>query len=113
MRGLLSLWCLFVLAFERRPREWRVKQLWRLFHGRQVVGSGGFFFKKKRIFPERLDVCMYGKKRFNSNLRSISARTPPCARPQAIPCISSLYHRIRNTKDQLASACGSFGRKLF
>lgn len=111
MRELLSLGCLFVLAFERRPREWRVKQLWRLFHGRQVVGSGFFFLKKKRIFPEV--GCMYGKKRFNSNLRSITVRTPPCARPQAIPCISSLYHRIRNTKDHLASACGSFGRKLF
>lgn len=61
-----------------------------------------FFF----LSPERLDVC--GKKSFNTNLRSITVRTPPCALPQAIPCISSQYHRIRNTKDQLASACGSF-----
>lgn len=73
----------------------------------------GFFFKKKKKDFSREVGCMYGKKRFNSNLRSISVRTPPCARPQAIPCISSLYHRIRNTKYHLASASGSFGRKLF
>lgn len=70
-----------------------------------MVGSGFF-----GIFQRG---WMSGKRRVNSNLRSITVRTPPCARPQAIPCISSLYHRIRNTKDQLASAFGSFGRKLF
>lgn len=56
---------------------------------------------------------MCGKRSDNSNLRSITFHTPPCARPQSIPCTSSLYHRIRNTKDQLASACDPLAGSYF
>ena len=58
-------------------------------------------------------VWMCAKRRVNSNLRNIIVRTYPCARPQASPCISSLYHQIRNTKHQLASACDPLARSYF